>query len=219
MEPDEGRRRPRGRPRVLSREQVAIAALALIDDQGLSALSMQRVAAQLGVPTMTLYGYVRSKEDLLDAVLDAAVRETPPVVPNGSWREALRALAFQARALLNQHPALLLARLERPVLRPEALGFWEAALTVLLDAGLEAQDAARCFRLLFTYVFGFSALSPDRTSDTMADEAARAVRALPAPAYPSLHRTAEAFAAATGGDATFGYGLERILDAIDAVRP
>ncbi len=212
-------RRPRGRPRVLSRDQVAAAALALVDEHGLRALSMQRVATQLGVPTMTLYGYVSGKEDLLDAVLDTAVSEALPAVPAGPWRDALRTLALQARALLDRHPALLLARLERPVLRPEALRFGEAAVTVLLGAGLDADDAARCFRLLFTYVFGYAALSPHHISAAAADDAARAIQTLPASAYPSLHSIADSFAAATGGNATFEHGLERILDGIDALRP
>src|SRR4051795_7522907 len=84
-------RRRRGRPGRYSREQIAQAALELVDQEGVEALTMQRLAQRLGAGTMTLYGYFRGRDDLLDAVVDAAVHGAELPRSPGPWREQLRA--------------------------------------------------------------------------------------------------------------------------------
>ena len=207
------RRDPRAR---LSREQVARAALDLLDRDGLGALSMRRLAEHVGVGTMTLYGYFAGKDDLLDAVIDAAVADREPVALEGAWQDQLRQLMRGSRRSLSRHPGLVKVRAERPVLRPEALRFAESGITILRGAGFGATDAARAFRLLFTYVFGYVSFSPEAS----AEEARRASRAatavLPPEEYPALHETAEELAEAMAGEATFDFGLDRIIDGLDA---
>src|SRR6059036_795279 len=96
-----------GRPRArLTRDQVAAAALELLDREGLEALSMRRLAEELGVGTMTLYGYFRSKNELLDAVVDAAVAERGPFRFEGTWQEQIRRLMHGSRRRLGRHPGL-----------------------------------------------------------------------------------------------------------------
>src|SRR3954452_20000957 len=131
----------------LTRERVAEAALDLVDREGLDGLSMRRLADALGVGTMTLYGYFRSKRELLDAVVDAAVSDRPPPQPEGDWRAQLRALLKGARRNLLRHPALVAIRVRQPVLQPEALRFAESGLRILREAGFERRDAALAFRL------------------------------------------------------------------------
>ena len=200
----------------LSRERVASAALEILDREGLERLSMRRVADALGVGTMTLYGYVRSKDELLDAVIDAAVEEPAPVVPDGSWRDQLRQLVNRARATLIRHPALVKIRLQQPVLRPEALRFSELGLGILIDAGFDKAEAAQAFRLLFTYVFGFAALSPEARVEDARREAAAAIAALSPEEYPRLTGAASEASHAMAGEEQFEYGLERILDGLEA---
>src|SRR4051794_17987758 len=101
------RRDPRAR---LDREQVARAALDLLDHNGLEALSMRRLADHLGVGTMTLYGYFANKEDLLDAVIDAAVAEREQPVLEGPWQDQLRELMRASRRSLARHPSLVKVR-------------------------------------------------------------------------------------------------------------
>src|SRR5436305_4757600 len=118
-------RTPAPRPR-LSREELAQAALAFLDTHGLEGLSMRRLAAALDVGTMTLYGYFRSKDELLDAAVDAAVADIRPAPPNaGPWQHRLRATMRRTRDTLSRHPALVQLRVQLPVLRPEALRFCE----------------------------------------------------------------------------------------------
>ncbi len=148
-----------GRAGRLSREQVAKTALAILDTEGLDGLSMRRVAEALDVGTMTLYSYFRGKDELLDAVIDAAVDDAESFSANGSWRDQLRELMQISRRTLTQHPELFQLCFRQPVLRPEALRFGEAGVGVLRRAGFSNADAAQAFRLLFAYSFGFAGLS------------------------------------------------------------
>lgn len=200
----------------LSPEQVASAALELLDREGLDALSMRRLAAELGVGTMTLYGYFRSKDELLDAVVDAAVAEREPFSFEGSWQEQIRRLMRASRRNLSRHPGLVKVRAERPVLRPEALRFAETGMTILRRAGLPARDAARAFRLLFTYVFGYVSFSPDESAAEARRGARAAMAALPPDDYPTISATSEELADAMAGEETFDFGLDRIVDGLEA---
>ena len=203
------------RPR-LSREQVAAAALELLDREGLEALSMRRLADRLGVGTMTLYGYFRSKDELLDAVIDAAVANREPFAFEGTWQEQIRRLMQGTRRRLGSHPGLVKVRADRPVLRPEALRFAETGLTILRGAGFGRTDAARAFRLLFTYVFGYVSFSPDETAEEARRRSRAATAALPPDEYPTLRDTSDELAEAMAGEQTFDFGLDRIIDGLEA---
>jgi AcrR family transcriptional regulator len=200
----------------LSREEVARAALEIIDRDGLDGLSMRRIADALGVGTMTLYGYFRSKEELLDAVIDAAVGKPRPSRGEGPWRDQLADLIRTSRRTLVRHPALVQIRFRQPVLRPESLRFAEAGLRILLSAGFDAREATQAFRLLFTYMFGFAGLSPAETTAEQRRQAAAAIAALPPEDYPALTGAAAEASWAMAGEEQFEYGLERILDGLEA---
>lgn len=200
----------------LSPEQVAAAALELLDRHGLEWLSMRRLADHLGVGTMTLYGYFRSKDDLLEAVIDAAVADREPVELEGPWQEQLRQLMRASRRGLSRHPSLVKVRADRPVLRPEALRFAESGLTVLRGAGFGRTDAARAFRLLFTYLFGYASFSPEESAEDARRGSRAATAVLPPDDYPTLRETAEQLADAMAGEATFDFGLDRIIDGLEA---
>ena len=112
------RKRPsRGPKPGLSLDQIVRAAIELADGEGLSALSMQRVAGKLGFTTMSLYRYVPSKAELLDLMLDTVAGELPLVddVPGG-WRAKLEAAALADWALYHRHPWFLHVTPVRPVM-------------------------------------------------------------------------------------------------------
>lgn len=97
----------------LSRGEVARAALALADRDGLEALSMRRLAGELGVGTMTLYGYFRDKEELLDAIVEVASEEVRLERVEGNWQAQLRVIAREIRRLLSRHPVGVRIRFTR----------------------------------------------------------------------------------------------------------
>ncbi|MDX6697065.1 MAG: hypothetical protein QOE65_462 [Solirubrobacteraceae bacterium] len=201
----------------LSRDQVAEAALGLVDAEGLNALSMRRLAGRLGVGTMTLYGYFRDKDDLLAAVVDAAAGDSPEWEERGGdWRAQLARLAHALRDGLERHPSLVQLRLRRPILTPAALRGTELAMGALLEAGLSRLDAARAFRSLFLYTFGFVAFSAGGSPDELRGQARGALAHLPPEEFPVLHASVEEMARTLSGDDQFEFGLAQLLDGIAA---
>src|SRR3954470_15957682 len=116
-------RRRKAKPQTLSRERVCTEALALVDDEGLEALSMRRLGARLGVEAMSLYRHVRNKADLLDSLHSAVLTDLPPLraADIEDWRSLLSALAHGLRKALLRHPNVVALFATRPVRTPEAV--------------------------------------------------------------------------------------------------
>ncbi|MBU8899110.1 TetR/AcrR family transcriptional regulator [Corallococcus sp. H22C18031201] len=134
---------PRPKPEPLSRERIVRAALTLADTEGLASVSVRKVAAALDAGPMRLYGYVSTKEELLELMVDAVYGELVAEGPlRGSWREALRAMAQRTRRAAHAHPWLVDLLVGRIHLGPHALAYLEAALAALDGApGFETVDA------------------------------------------------------------------------------
>jgi AcrR family transcriptional regulator len=161
---------PRGRQRSLDRGAIAQAALALIDREGLAALSMRRLAAELDVGTMSLYRYFRDKDELLDAIVDASARRAgSQLALSGSWQDRLRALMRALRQNLERHPGLVQIRLQRPMLSPAALRLAEEVMRILEGAGIPKASAARAYRTLFLYTSRARASTPAATRRRSSD--------------------------------------------------
>jgi AcrR family transcriptional regulator len=188
----------------------------MIDRDGLEGLTMQRLADRMGVGTMTLYGYFRSKDELLRSVVDAAVRPSERPESGGTWRDQMRSLVAVAHRTLSRHPALVQIRFREPILRADALRFGERVLGILIDAGFEPREAASAFRLIFTYTFGFAGLSPVAGTRDAREQAAIAAARLPVDQFPHLTATAAEWTHAMAGSEQFDYGLDRILDGLQA---
>jgi AcrR family transcriptional regulator len=200
----------------LSRERIVDAALDVVAREGLDALSMRRLAQELDVWPMSVYRYFRDKEELLDAVVDGATDEVVPAAPGGTWREQIGELLRQARAALGAEAGGLGPRFTRAMLTPGALRMAEAGVRILRDAGLEPDEAARAWRALCGYVFGFAAFDDGAPAAASERRARSALAALPADEYPALTEAAAGFATARAGPEQLEYGLERMLDGLEA---
>ncbi|MGW4110642.1 TetR/AcrR family transcriptional regulator [Actinosynnema sp. NPDC004786] len=121
-------------PAPLSRERIVRAAIGLADADGLDAVSLRKVAAALDVGPMRLYGYIATKEDLLDLMVDAVQGEITPV--GDGWREVLRSLADTTRRAAHRHEWLADLLGGRPQLGPNALASGEAVLAAMGDVDL-----------------------------------------------------------------------------------
>jgi AcrR family transcriptional regulator len=208
--------RPRRARPDLSRERVAEVALTMIEQDGLRALSMRRLADELGIGTMTLYGYFRDKDELLDAVVDAAAARIEVPRRRGTWKSQIRALMDRIRTALTEHPIGVLLRLERPMWSPGALRVSEAGVRILREAGFSRAEAARAYRSLFNYTFGFAAFSPREVSEEVRRKALAALAALQQDEYPALIDARSELADAVGGEAQFQHGLDLLLDGLEA---
>ena len=143
----------RGRRAGLTRERVVAEALDLLDGEGLDAFSLRKLAARLDVDPMTVYWYVKDKDDLLDGVV-ALVFQDVGRPDSGSWWERVAATVREHRRVLREHPAVLDVLLARPVRAVDAWSAGEQVLTAL-EPRLGTQEAARWLRLLAAYVNGF----------------------------------------------------------------
>jgi AcrR family transcriptional regulator len=139
-----------GRPPRHSREEITAAAIGIADREGLDAVSMRRVAAELGTGAASLYRYLDTRDDLLDLMIDATGAEYVLGAPEGDWLAGLLEVGEQARAIIRRHPWLASLIITRPVLGPNGLALLEHTLTVLErhPAGIAAKLEA--FAILST---------------------------------------------------------------------
>lgn len=149
----------RGPKQGLTIDRIVTVATRIADaDLDLDRLSMRRVAEELGVGTMSLYTYVPSKAELVDAMLDAAYGELldgdPPDAPG--WRERLRAVADANWALYARHPWMLQVFTGRPTLGPNAIEKYERELTAIDGIGLSDTEMDAVLTLVQNHVEGIA---------------------------------------------------------------
>ncbi|GAA1622141.1 TetR/AcrR family transcriptional regulator [Georgenia ruanii] len=138
----------------LSEDAVAQRALALIDADGIEGLSMRKLAAELGVSTMTLYSYFPDRAALLDGVAQAIYAQIDAPEDAGGPRETLRVLMRGVRRVLLAHPHALPLIAEYPPRTLAALAFINAGFRALRRAGVGPRDTARAYRALAAYSLG-----------------------------------------------------------------
>ena len=140
----------------LSRELIARTALALTDHGGLASLSMRKLGSELGVEAMSLYHYVDSKDDLLDAVLDCLYAEVvlPVDVPDEDWELAMRRGFSSFHDVLVRHPAALEIFATRPAKSEPALNVLLWSYGRLQAVGLDVEEACHAFQFAVSFVMG-----------------------------------------------------------------
>ncbi|MEV6875029.1 TetR/AcrR family transcriptional regulator C-terminal domain-containing protein [Amycolatopsis sp. NPDC051128] len=137
-------------------EQIVRTAIAIADAEGLPAVSMRRVATDLGSGTASLYRYVASRDELVDLMIDevTGAEDTGGAGLTGDWRADLAAVARQARATLLRHPWLSGALPGRPALGTNSLRRHEAALAAAAELADDITFAASAVDAVLAYVFG-----------------------------------------------------------------
>jgi AcrR family transcriptional regulator len=145
-----------GRPAERSRAELTAAAIGIADREGLAALSMRRVAAELGTGPATLYRYVANRGDLLDLMANAVASEYELAPASGDWIADLVGLGRQARSIMLRHPWLPAVVISTPVIGPRAVDLLEHVLDVLSEHPAGAAAKLEAFALLMavtaTYV-------------------------------------------------------------------
>ncbi|MFJ4282560.1 TetR/AcrR family transcriptional regulator [Streptomyces massasporeus] len=220
----------RGRLGRLSRERVLTAALDLVDSEGLSALSMRRLGAELGVEAMALYRYAASKDSLLDGLVEALYLQLEerlagepdagPDVEGPEWRHGLHRIASATYDVCLAHPKVVPLLSTRMMAVPMAqrpaavLRDHERVLTLLRSAGFDEATVADVFRAFTAWLLGYVSVelrpmvdNPDET-----DPAFRlGLHRLSAKELPTLRETAAALAE-QGGPEGLAAGLDALLD-------
>jgi AcrR family transcriptional regulator len=153
MLPDRPARGPRP---AHSRDEIAAAAIKIADADGLDAVTMRRVAAEVGCGTMTLYRYVPTKDHLLDLMSDVVAGEDDlaSLVTGTDWRADLRAIAWALRAVLLRHPWVASLQAGRPSFGPNGLRNVEVGFGVISHLGLDIDEMLIMFNTLTAFVRG-----------------------------------------------------------------
>jgi AcrR family transcriptional regulator len=214
----------------LSLERIVAAAIRIASRDGLEAVSMSRVAADLGASTMSLYRYVNAKDELVKLMIDAAWGPPPAAAaPDEGWRGALARWAWGMRAALQRHPWAARVPISGLPIMPNEVAWFEQALAGLHGSGLEEAEKASVIMLVSGYVRTLATTEADivaaiAASGTAPDEwmAAypRMLTKLADPGrFPALAKfiAAGVFDRADEPDDEFTFGLERILDGVDAL--
>jgi AcrR family transcriptional regulator len=208
----------------LSRDRVLRAAIRVADRGGADVITMRQVAKELGVEAMSLYHHVANKEAILDGVVDMVFSaiELPPAELD-DWRDAIRARACSARTALSQHRWALGLMDSRRDPGPATLRHHDAVLGVLSRAGFTLPMAAHAISIIDSYIGGFvlqEANLPVKTPEDLEDVAGGILEHLPAGELPYLTAMMVDHALQPGYDhsSEFGYGLDLILDALEARR-
>jgi AcrR family transcriptional regulator len=210
----------------LTRERVVRAAIALADDGGIEALSMRKLAKDLGVEAMSLYNHVNNKDDLVEAMVDLVVREIElPSDPD--WEKAIRQCAISAYDTFLRHPwacSLVMAPGNLRLEENPRLRYMEWLLGRLEEAGFSPELTYRGYHALDSHILGFtmwhlghSAGGEDVTGgQDPEDFVAKLVPRLRASGYPRIAEHAEQHLSAPWRDTLreFEFGLDLILDGL-----
>lgn len=201
----------------LTREVLVREALALLDGEGLDALTMRNLADRLGVVPNALYRHIKDKDDLLDGVLDGAVASVPLPPGHLDWDEGLVAMATAIRATMLEHPAITSLVVSRPSLGPASLAIGEYGFGVMLEAGFTPRLAERSLNLILTYTLGFVALEVPRVHQPVVTlkELEAAYDLLPADLLPYT-ATVRPIPGRIIDDEQFAFGLTQIVAGVAA---
>ncbi|MGH3254291.1 MAG: TetR/AcrR family transcriptional regulator C-terminal domain-containing protein [Streptosporangiaceae bacterium] len=206
----------------LTREKVLRAALEFVDANGLAALSMHKLGAELGVQGMSLYSHVQNKDALLDGIVEAMSREAqPPPAEGTGWRHALRHLAAQIRGMIRRHPAAAPLLVSRPVMPTRRLEQLDTYITLLMRAGFTQDRAMDVLRTVYTYAHGYALAEACFTACAgpwPADELSRMRRVtemVPRDAPDHLLRLAMLFCGRCDMDEQFNLGIELMIRGLD----
>ncbi|XVS63490.1 TetR/AcrR family transcriptional regulator [Actinosynnema sp. CA-299493] len=219
----------RGRKPSLSVPEITRAAIEVADAEGLAAVSMARVAQQLGNSTMALYRHVKSKDELLKLMSDAAL-EDPPPMPSDGWRAGLTLWATSVLSTFRRHPWYARIPLSGPPVGPRNLAWFDRALGTLADTPLNEEEKVGVVMGLLTFVHGEMRLTAELAESFLVNPEAfgpsyaRALRRVVDPRrLPALGRVVEAgvFDHDTlyderDVDADFRFGLDLYLDGVAA---
>jgi AcrR family transcriptional regulator len=204
----------------LTRRRIVLAALHLVEEHGLDALTMRRVASALQVTPMSLYNHVSDKAELVDLmmdfiigdVIDAAAQDT------GDWEARLRTLVQRNFAMWQEHPGFVKVYTEGVTMGPNGLANVERALSLLREAGFDEVDAGAAFMMLYRWNMSSLLIAPARPVSRSArdnpvrggsadERVGRYFSALPAEQIPHVQATAKYL-----GGHNIDFGLDVIMD-------
>jgi AcrR family transcriptional regulator len=198
--------------RPLNRRRVLEEAVRFVDREGLEALTMRKLGAELGVEAMSLYNHVSNKSALLDGMVEVLLGELEIPPENHDWEERIREGYRAFRRLAHEHPNVFPLLVNRP---PDTMdGAWlvEEVLKTLGEAGFHKETALHAFRSLSSYTFGY-AMAEIRGFALEPDGSRAGVQRLSPEEFPCISELGPQLES-VDHDAEFEFGLDLILSGL-----
>ena len=219
----------------LSRERVLVAAVALADAKGIQALTMRRLATDLGVEAMSLYYHLPGKEALLDGLvdcvvgeIDAAISRLDAIGTDRDWRTRLRQRFLAAREVMLRHPWAPGLIGTRPTIPAGLYAYYDGIVGTLIDAGFSYRIAHRALHAFGSLPLGFAqeVFSPTSAGGSLEADTAEAELAAMAEALPHMtammtaevHDVADPTLGWCDSQTEFEFTLDLLLDGLERLR-
>ena len=208
------RRRPRSDG--LTVEQIVEAALVIVDDEGLEALTVRRLAARFETGSATLYRHIASRDELLVLLVDRVIGDVRLPGDDVHGRARVECLAVELRRVLMDHPSLVPALRAAPLVGPNAMRGSEHGLAALIESGFPPEVAVPAYLALVDYVLGTVFFDTGRSSPHRQERHADVLAVSP-DEHPTLASHLDGvLASAPTEDVVFTFGLRTFLDGLDA---
>lgn len=205
-------------PRIpLSRERVLDAAISVADREGIEAMTMRRLAQELGVEAMTIYYHVPNKEQILDGMVARVMGEIELPEPGEPWKVAIRRMALSARDTLARHPWAT-GRMMTGGLTAERLRYMESILGCFRAGGFTSYQTHLAYHAIESHIVGFTLwLAGMNLPPDLSDLATDVMRQVSADDYPAfIEHIEEHLREPRPTDVgTFEFGLDLILDGLE----
>ena len=206
----------------MNRERTLSVALAVADSHGIEAVTMRRLARELGVEAASLYHHVRGKEEILDGLVEAVAGKIEPPKPSSNWRRDITARAHHTRATLREHPWAVSLMASRSSPGPATLRLLETGIRTLRRGGFSVTAAAHAISTIDSYVHGFVLQEvnlPFRDESQLAAMTAQIMETFPTSEFPYLFELTLEHVLLPGYDygKEFDHGLEAVLIGVAAM--
>ena len=221
---ESSRKSPASKGTGITAQRIVLAAVRICDEGGIESLTTRRLASDLGIGTMTLYGYFRSKEEILDAVADYVLgRFEVPSIDDPTPSAVAHDVAHAFLRMMREHPSVVYLLSSRATVSRQSLkAAMEDVVGVLRDAGFRDGTAAQAYALLITYCLGFATYQLPRPWGRNSADVGELRRqrvhfysSLPLPAFTNLVELSEAVTMMPS-DEQFDFGLDCLIDGLVA---
>jgi AcrR family transcriptional regulator len=204
----------------LSRDRVLRAAISIADEGGLEALSMRKLAQDLGVEAMSVYYYVANKDEILDGILNFVISEFELAVGGPDWKAAIRRSAISAHDVLMRHPWACNLMMSVRRVAPARMRYMESLLRTLREAGFSANMTHHAYHALDSHTIGSTLWEAGYSSNKNLEDVAKTFVAKTIKEYPYLAEHAEQHITRSKRKDVpeFEFGLDLILDGLEKIR-
>lgn len=208
----------------LSRERVLTAAIGIVDQGGITALSMRKLAHELGVEVMSLYYHVKNKDEILTGMLEMVFSEIEPPKAGQDPMQAIRASAVARRDTLRRHPWVHDVTRSPERVTPAQLAYMEALLRTLREAGFSPRMTHHAYHILDSHIVGSTlweaGIAAAVQKGKLPDLARTVMERLPVQQFPYSHEHLRQHVGelAKGDKSPFEFGLDLILDGLERLR-